>query len=155
LDQREFQISEFGGGKDAWLKADEARRPIIIITSNREKELPGPFLRRCFYHFIKFPEEPELKSILAAHVPDLKITLREQVVKRFMAVRKNMEERTLPGKQVSTSELIDWARALHIFNNEKEIEERLAAMEKDLSQTPHQNALFKSQEQFEAYQGKG
>jgi MoxR-like ATPase len=112
-------------------------------------------LRRCFYHFIKFPEEPELKTILAAHVPDLKESLRGQVVRRFMAVRKNMEERTLPGKQVSTSELIDWARALHIFNNEKEIEERLAAMEKDLSQTPHQNALFKSQEQFEAYQGKG
>lgn len=153
LDQKEFQITEFGGGEDAWFKADPERRPIVIITSNREKELPGPFLRRCFYHFIKFPGEKELKNILAAHVPNLKANLREQVVNRFLQIRTNMEERTLPGKLVSTSELIDWAKALKIFDKEdEEITKKLEAMEKDLSQTPHQNALFKTQEQFEAYQ---
>lgn len=152
LDRKEFPIPELGSGENAWLRADKDRRPIVIITSNREKELPGPFLRRCFYHFIKFPEGPELKTILAAHMPDLNAALRELVVKRFLEVRKNMEERTLPGKLVSTSELIDWAKALKIFNSEEEIEEKLNAMTKDLSLTPHQNALFKSQEQFEAYQ---
>ncbi|MFZ0546041.1 MAG: MoxR family ATPase [Candidatus Promineifilaceae bacterium] len=154
LDKQEFQITEFGSGSDAWLKADPDRRPIIIITSNREKELPGPFLRRCLYHFIEFPGETTLNDILAYHFPDLGGVLRSQIVKRFFQVRTNMEERTIPGKLISTSELIDWAKALQIFRDSDQIMEKLAEMENDLNKTPHKHVLFKSQEQFEAYQDK-
>jgi MoxR-like ATPase len=152
LDKREFQITELGGSEDGWLRSNRDREPIIIITSNREKELPGPFLRRCFYHFINFPEPTELQKILAAHVPELAESLQGKVVEMFWKVRQNMADRTLPGKLISTSELIDWAKALKIFNTEEEIEEKLAAMEKDLLETPHQNTLFKTEDQFKAYQ---
>jgi MoxR-like ATPase len=152
LDKPEFQITEFGSGEDAWLRADKERRPIIIITSNREKELPGPFLRRCFYYFIKFPGEAELKNILAAHVPGLSDKLQEVIVERFVQIKTNMKDRMGTGKVISTSELIDWATALKIFNSEEEIHKKLEAMKGDLTLTPHQNALFKTQEQAEGYE---
>jgi MoxR-like ATPase len=152
LDKDEFLIPELAGTKLEKLTANQNNKPIVIITSNREKELPGPFLRRCFYHFIKFPNEDALNSILAAHVPDLEKTLRQQVVQRFSLVRDDISAKTLPGKLPSTSELIDWAKALKLYESEKEIMDDLAAMKTDLTRTPFKNVLLKDQEQIEAYQ---
>jgi MoxR-like ATPase len=83
-------------------------RPIIIITSNSEKELPDAFLRRCFFHYIRFPDEPTLRAIVEVHHPGLKQELLSQALARFLAVRDT------PGlrKKPSTSELLDWIKLL-------------------------------------------
>lgn len=87
----------------------EARhRPIIIITSNNEKELPDAFLRRCFFHFISFPERETMRRIVGVHFPELKQTLLSEALALFFDVRD------VPGikKKPSTSELIDWLKLL-------------------------------------------
>ena len=83
-------------------------RPLIIITSNNEKELPDAFLRRCFFHFIKFPEADTMRQIVNVHFPTLKSELLGVAMKTFYDVRN------LPGlkKKPSTSELIDWLKLL-------------------------------------------
>ena len=83
-------------------------RPIIIITSNNEKELPDAFLRRCFFHFIKFPEAETMQQIVDVHFPGLKKELLAAALKSFYNVRN------LPGlkKKPSTSELLDWLKLL-------------------------------------------
>ena len=83
-------------------------RPLVFITSNNEKELPDAFLRRCFFHYIKFPEADTMKSIVDVHFPGLKKELLTAAMKTFYDVRK------LPGikKKPSTSELLDWLKLL-------------------------------------------
>ena len=83
-------------------------RPIVIITSNNEKELPDAFLRRCFFHFIKFPDAVTMEKIIAVHFPNIKKSLVSQAMDVFFDVRK------VPGlkKKPSTSELIDWLKLL-------------------------------------------
>ncbi|MCO5976784.1 AAA family ATPase [Ideonella oryzae] len=83
-------------------------RPLVFITSNNEKELPDAFLRRCFFHFIKFPEPDTMKRIVDVHFPGLKQELLAAALKSFYEVRH------LPGlkKKPSTSELIDWLKLL-------------------------------------------
>jgi len=83
-------------------------RPLVFITSNNEKELPDAFLRRCFFHYIKFPEPETMQQIVAVHFPDLHGQLLTAALKVFYDVRN------LPGlkKKPSTSELIDWLRLL-------------------------------------------
>ena len=83
-------------------------RPLVFITSNNEKELPDAFLRRCFFHYIKFPDAATMKSIVAVHFPDLKKELLTAAMKTFYDVRN------LPGlkKKPSTSELLDWIKLL-------------------------------------------
>ena len=85
-----------------------ARRPIVIITSNNEKELPDAFLRRCFFHYIKFPDAETMKRIVKVHFPTLKADLLAAALKSFFDVRN------LPGlkKKPSTSELLDWLKLL-------------------------------------------
>ena len=84
------------------------QRPIVIITSNNEKELPDAFLRRCFFHYIKFPTPDEMQEIVNVHFPDLKKKLLEEALSAFF------ELRDVPGlkKKPSTSELIDWLKLL-------------------------------------------
>ncbi|MDB2331135.1 MoxR family ATPase [Alteromonas sp.] len=84
------------------------QRPIVIITSNNEKELPDAFLRRCFFHYIQFPTPEEMQSIVDVHFPNLKKTLLDEALKAFFNVRD------VPGikKKPSTSELIDWLKLL-------------------------------------------
>jgi MoxR-like ATPase len=83
-------------------------RPLVFITSNNEKELPDAFLRRCFFHYIKFPDAATMQSIVDVHFPDLKKELLTAAMKTFYEVRN------LPGlkKKPSTSELLDWLKLL-------------------------------------------
>ena len=104
LDKMEFYVYETG----QTIKADN--RPIVIITSNNEKELPEAFLRRCFFHYIKFPEIDTLKKIVNVHFPKIKKTLLDSALKTFFEIRE------VPGlkKKPSTSEALDWIKLLLI-----------------------------------------
>ncbi|MFT7184858.1 MAG: MoxR-like ATPase [Pseudohongiellaceae bacterium] len=84
------------------------KRPIVLITSNNEKELPDAFLRRCFFHYINFPDSETMQRIVDVHYPDLKKSLLKEALDVFFDVRK------VPGlkKKPSTSELIDWLKLL-------------------------------------------
>jgi MoxR-like ATPase len=83
-------------------------RPIILITSNNEKELPDAFLRRCFFHYIRFPDEATMRAIVGVHYPELKKELLAEALAAFFEVRAT------PGlkKKPSTSELLDWIKLL-------------------------------------------
>ena len=102
LDQMEFYIPE----TQETIRAKH--RPIVIITSNAEKELPDAFLRRCVFHYIAFPDQEQMEKILRVHFPDLEEHLLAQALAAFYWVRslRDLE------KKPSTSELIDWLRAL-------------------------------------------
>jgi MoxR-like ATPase len=102
LDDMSFYILE----TDEWVHAKQ--RPIVIITSNAEKELPDAFLRRCVFHYIAFPGLELMADIVHVHYPTLADTLLEQVLERFYALRRIDALRKRP----STSELIDWLQAL-------------------------------------------
>jgi len=97
-------------------------RPIVVITSNSEKELPDPFLRRCIFHYIEFPESSLMEEIVKVHHPDIEKKLLRDVLKKFYWVR----EFDMLRKKPSTSELIDWLQVLNTAgisskNIEKEI----------------------------------
>ena len=102
LDRMEFYVYETGEA----VKAE--RRPIVVITSNNEKELPDAFLRRCFFHYIRFPDAETMQRIVAAHYPGIKPRLLDDALRAFFAVRET------PGvkKKPSTSELLDWLKLL-------------------------------------------
>ncbi len=102
LDKMEFFVYETGESVVA------KQRPIILITSNNEKELPDAFLRRCFFHFIKFPDRETMQKIVDVHYPGIKQSLVSEAMEIFFEVR------SVPGlkKKPSTSELIDWLKLL-------------------------------------------
>ncbi|RMH45766.1 MAG: MoxR family ATPase [Alphaproteobacteria bacterium] len=102
LDRMEFHVYETG-------ETIRARhRPIVIITSNNEKDLPDAFLRRCFFHYIRFPDMDTMKRIVDVHFPGLKPALIHAALTRFFEIRET------PGlkKKPSTSEVLDWIRLL-------------------------------------------
>ncbi|HET8706114.1 MAG TPA: MoxR family ATPase [Pseudomonadales bacterium] len=100
LDKMEFYVYE----TQQTVKAK--KRPIVIITSNNEKELPDAFLRRCFFHYISFPDVDTMRKIVEVHYPGIKQSLVKEAMEVFFDVRK------VPGlkKKPSTSELIDWLK---------------------------------------------
>jgi MoxR-like ATPase len=102
LDRMEFHVYETGETVKA------IQRPIVIITSNNEKELPDAFLRRCFFHYIRFPEAETLQRIVDVHYPGIKQNLVRAALTRFYEIRES------PGlkKKPSTSEALDWIRLL-------------------------------------------
>ena len=102
LDRMEFYVYE----TQQLIKA--VHRPIIVITSNNEKELPDAFLRRCFFHYIKFPDKDTMERIVDVHYPGLKKALLSEALNAFYQVRE------VPGlkKKPSTSELLDWIKLL-------------------------------------------
>jgi MoxR-like ATPase len=102
IDRMEFHVYE----TRELVKA--VHRPLVFITSNNEKELPDAFLRRCFFHYIKFPDADTMRAIVAVHFPTLKKELLAAALKSFYDVR------SLPGlkKKPSTSELLDWLKLL-------------------------------------------
>lgn len=102
IDRMEFHVYETG----ETIKA--TRRPLVIITSNNEKDLPDAFLRRCFFHYIKFPDADTMREIVDVHYPDIKGLLLREALSIFYDVRD------VPGlkKKPSTSELLDWIKLL-------------------------------------------
>ncbi len=111
LDQMEFYIYE----TKKTIKAK--KRPIVIITSNAEKELPDAFLRRCIFHYIDFPDQPLMEEIVKTHFPDIEENLLKNAMQVFYDIRSYSQLRKKP----ATSELIDWLNALMIggINPEK------------------------------------
>ena len=104
LDQMEFYIHE----TKRTVKAKQ--RPIVIITSNAEKELPDAFLRRCIFHYIEFPNQELMEEIVRTHFPDVEANLLKNAMDTFYWIRDMRDVRKKP----STSELIDWINALQI-----------------------------------------
>src|SRR6202040_3723947 len=104
LDRMEFFVYETGETIQA------RRRPIVIITSNNEKELPDAFLRRCFFHYIRFPDADTMRAIIDVHFPGIKHRLVAEALKLFYEIRD------VPGmkKKPSTSELLDWLKLLMV-----------------------------------------
>jgi len=104
LDEMSFHIPEL----DEEVVANH--RPVVIITSNSEKELPDAFLRRCIFHYIEFPDEEMMERIVKVHYPDIETKLMKEAIKRFYWIREMDGLRKKP----STSELIDWIKALSL-----------------------------------------
>ena len=104
LDRMEFFVQETG----ETIRAEV--RPIVVITSNNEKELPDAFLRRCFFHYIRFPDDDTMKAIIEVHFPSIKPRLVSEALKTFYEIRDT------PGlkKKPSTSELLDWLKLLMV-----------------------------------------
>ncbi len=111
LDRMEFYVYE----TNETIKAKV--RPLVIITSNNEKELPDAFLRRCFFHYIRFPDDETMKAIIDVHFPKIKSRLVGEALKIFYDMRK------VPGlkKKPSTSELLDWLKLLMTDDIDPEI----------------------------------
>jgi len=110
LDRMEFYVQE----TDETIRAEV--RPVVVITSNNEKELPDAFLRRCFFHYIRFPDEETMKAIIDVHFPGIKQRLVSEALKTFYEIRDT------PGlkKKPSTSELLDWLKLLLVEDIDSE-----------------------------------
>lgn len=133
LDKMEFFCYETGQTIQA------KKRPIVIITSNNEKELPDAFLRRCFFHYISFPDAQTIKQIIAVHFEDLDQKLVDNALQLFYALRN---QRGLK-KKPSTSELIDWIKLLLVgkINGEE-----LHAVFEGKQEIPYLGALLKNEQ---------
>jgi MoxR-like ATPase len=136
LDVMEFTVTETGDRHQA------RRRPAVIITSNAEKELPDPFLRRCIFHYIAFPDEALMAEIVRVHHPDVNAKLLKQCLQKFYWLRG------LDGlrKRPSTSELIDWLGALVAAG---------IPAEQVAREIPFLGALVKKPEDLDVVEGKG
>ena len=138
LDRMEFYCYEL----DKTIKAK--KRPLVIITSNNEKDLPDAFLRRCFFHFIAFPDRAVLESIINVHIPKIKKHLLKKSLDMIFDVRK------VPGlkKKPTTSELIDW---LKLIVSDDLAQELIAKKDKELL-PPLYGALLKNEQDVELLQ---
>jgi MoxR-like ATPase len=136
LDRMRFQVLETG-------EAIEAKeRPVVILTSNNEKELPDAFLRRCVFHFIDFPDEERMKRIVGVHHPSIDAQLVDQAIKAFYRLRQTDRLRKRP----STSELIDWLLVLARADIDAE---RLTR------EVPFLGVLLKKEQDHEAFASAG
>ena len=133
LDEMRFTITETGEEIAA------QKRPLILITSNNEKELPDAFLRRCVFHFIEFPEPDLMRQIVDVHHPHLDAALLDQVLVKFYWLREQSELRKKP----STSELVDWISALLSSG---------MSIDKVEQHIPFLGALLKKEQDIEALQ---
>ena len=131
LDKMEFYIPETG----ETIKAK--KRPIVIITSNAEKELPDAFLRRCIFHYIEFPNEELMKEIIKVHYPDLDKNIINQTIAALYYVRSLKDIQKKP----STSEIIDWIQALTISG---------IPLEKITKEIPFAGVILKKNEDIDA-----
>ena len=120
-------------------------RPVVIITSNNEKELPDAFLRRCFFHYIRFPDRETMERIVQSHYPDIKQDLAREALGLFFRVRD------LPGlkKKPATSELLDWLKLLMI---EDMPAEALRTREKSVVIPPLHGALLKNEQDVHLFE---
>ncbi|TSK05114.1 MAG: MoxR family ATPase [Geobacter sp.] len=138
LDRMEFYVYETKELVQA------KHRPAIIITSNNEKELPDAFLRRCFFHYIRFPDRETLESIVSVHHPDLNRTLVKEALEVFLGVR----EMSGMKKKPSTSELLDW---LKILAAEGVSPQALQAAAKERGMPPLHGALLKNEQDLQLF----
>ena len=120
-------------------------RPVVIITSNNEKELPDAFLRRCFFHYIRFPDRETMEKIVQAHYPDIKKDLAREAMNVFFQVRE------VPGlkKKPATSELLDWLKLLMVEDLPVEV---LRTNEKQLVIPPLYGALLKNEQDVHLFE---
>ena len=139
LDRMEFYVYETG----ETIKATQ--RPLVIITSNNEKELPDAFLRRCFFHYISFPDADTMSQIINVHYPDIKDRLVKQALSSFYEVRD------VPGlkKKPSTSELLDW---LKLLMNEDIDPETLREQDAGKMIPPLHGALIKNEQDVHLFE---
>ena len=139
LDRMEFFVYETG----ETIRAE--KRPVVIITSNNEKELPDAFLRRCFFHYIKFPDHQTMQAIVDVHFPGIKKRLVEEALRIFFEVRD------VPGikKKPSTSELLDW---LKLLLNEDITPETLRERDPKKIIPPLHGALLKNEQDVHLFE---
>lgn len=139
LDRMEFFVYE----TKETVKAKH--RPLVIITSNNEKELPDAFLRRCFFHFIRFPDRPTMERIVASHYPDIKHDLVREALNLFFDIRE------VPGlkKKPATSELLDWLKLLMVDDIPAEI---LKSNDPKLVVPPLYGALLKNEQDVHLFE---
>ncbi|SKA11066.1 MoxR-like ATPase [Enhydrobacter aerosaccus] len=139
LDRMEFYVYE----TQEVVKA--AQRPVVMITSNNEKELPDAFLRRCFFHYIRFPDRETMTQIVDVHFPDLQRNLLREALNIFYDIRE------VPGlkKKPSTSELLDWLKLLMVEDISPE-----ALRSKDTKQLipPLHGALLKNEQDVHLFE---
>ncbi len=121
------------------------QRPVVIITSNNEKELPDAFLRRCFFHYIRFPDRETMERIVQSHYPDIKHELAREALNVFFNIRE------LPGlkKKPATSELLDWLKLLMIEDLPAEV---LRSKEKSVVIPPLHGALLKNEQDVHLFE---
>lgn len=139
LDKMAFFVYETGETITA------KQRPIIIITSNNEKDLPDAFLRRCFFHYIQFPDDETMAKIVEVHYPGIKSRLLSAAMKRFYEVRD------MPGlkKKPSTSELLDWLKLLLVEDIDPEV---LKETDPKKSIPPLHGALLKNEQDVHLFE---
>ena len=139
LDRMEFYVYETGETIAA------EKRPVVIITSNNEKELPDAFLRRCFFHYISFPDNETMQKIVDVHYPDIKTKLVSESLKVFYELRE------IPGlkKKPSTSELLDW---LKLLMNEDVTPEMLREKNSKNIIPPLHGALLKNEQDVHLFE---
>ena len=120
-------------------------RPVVIITSNNEKELPDAFLRRCFFHYIRFPDRETMESIVASHYPDIRHDLVRDALTLFYDVR------AVPGlkKKPATSELLDWLKLLMVEDLPAEV---LRARDPKILIPPLHGALLKNEQDIHLFE---
>ncbi|UDM17651.1 MoxR family ATPase [Vogesella sp. XCS3] len=139
LDQMEFFVHE----TQEFIKA--RHRPIIIITSNNEKELPDAFLRRCFFHYIRFPDRDTLQQIIQVHYPDI----RQQLVREALEVFTGIRDMNGLKKKPTTSELLDWLKLL----DSEGISEQLLQQHRDSNTPPPMaGALLKNEQDMHFFE---
>jgi MoxR-like ATPase len=138
LDRMEFYCYEL----DKTIKAK--KRPLVIITSNNEKDLPDAFLRRCFFHYIAFPERAVLEKIINVHIPKIKKKLLTDAIDTFFNIRK------VPGlkKKPTTSELIDWMKLIV----SDDIAQEILTSDQNNLVPPLYGALLKNEQDVELLQ---
>ena len=139
LDTMEFFVYETG----EFIKAKQ--RPIVIITSNNEKDLPDAFLRRCFFHYINFPDVNTLEQIVKVHYPDIKKNLVNASINSFLSVRDTVGIKKKP----STSELLDWLKL--ILADDIEAQDLVKKNNKNIL-PPLYGALLKNEADVELFQ---
>ena len=139
LDRMEFYVYETREMVSA------THRPLVIITSNNEKELPDAFLRRCFFHYIKFPDKDTMKKIVDVHFPNLKNELLTQALQTFFEVREVAGLK----KKTSTSELIDWLKLLLAEDIPADV---LRSKDNKLAVPPLHGALLKNEQDVHLFE---
>ena len=139
LDRMEFHVYETGETIRA------AHRPVVVITSNNEKELPDAFLRRCFFHYIRFPDRETMERIVQAHFPDIRQDLAREALNVFFQVRGVAELKKKP----ATSELLDWLKLLMV---EDLPPEALRTQDQKVAIPPLYGALLKNEQDVHLFE---